>query len=364
MKFGIVLTACLIVLATSSSLRSNEVKSTLLQVDQSTLGNAILSTIHLQMMSGGATDTIKELLVEIKEDLQQQAADSQTEATAASEKCESDRATQQGQVDDYQGQIDDYAAQIAADADRKAQVTSDLADANARNTTLHGDLDSLDSTREEQAAMHAAFDGDYDKAIQACEDCIDIIRRLEDTDNPDDVEKALEGPVSLVLAQMDDQMKLEYGPTIESLAQLALTADQGAVAEIINLLEEIIQKFKDARDAQGTDEATAIDNYNAARQNILDAITENNTEIARLEGALAELNSSTAEESKAAAERDLDLAQAALDDLNDACDVEAGQYAQKGIDISEEIAIIEQVEGIIASQIDPFEDYLVERADF
>jgi len=35
-----------------------------------------------------------------------------------------------------------------------------------------------------------------------------------------------------------------------------------------------------------------------------------------------------------------------------------------GIDISEEIAIIEQVEGIIATQIDPFQDYLVERADF
>ena len=324
MKFGIVLTACLIVLATSSSLRSNEVKSTLLQVDQSSLGNAVLSTIHLQLMSGGATDTIKELLVDIKNDLLAQAADAESDAQAASDKCDTDKANNQAQIDSLTGQIANYTAQIEANAERAAKLTSDLDDAVARNTTLHGDLDDLDNTRAEQAAMHATFGLDYDKAIQACEDCIDIISRLVDTDSPDDVEKALEEPVSTVLAQMNDQMKLEYGPTIESLAQLALTADQGAVAEIINLLEEIIAKFEAARDQGGIDEATALDNYNSARQNIVDAINGNDEEIARLQQELDEVNSSTAEASKAAAEGELALAEGALADLESACSAEAG----------------------------------------
>lgn len=47
----------------------------------------------------------------------------------------------------------------------------------------------------------------------------------------------------------------------------------------------------------------------------------------------------------------------------DACELEKQQAQQAGIDISEEIAIIQQVEGIMADRIDPMQDYLRERVD-
>ena len=366
MKSGILLSVCLLVLASSSSLRTNEVKTTLLQVDQSTLGNAILSTIHLQLMGDTPTETITELLVEIKNDLLAQAAQNDIDAGLAEEKCEGDKANQQEQIDDLNDQISGYDTAIDTASDTISTLEGDLADARNRLETLEGDLANAEAARAEQAELHATWDGDYDGAIRACQECIDIIRRLEDdTENPTDVEKALEEPTATMLAQMTDQMKLEYGPTIESLAQLALSADQGAVAEIIELLEELIRKFEEARDAQGLDEATQIEMYEESVQHLQEAIDEVTADILRMEGELTEANNAKtdAEGSKATAEGDLLLADEAFGDLVDACNTEAGQYSQKGIDISEEIAIIEQVEGIMRDRIDPMEDYLSERVD-
>lgn len=67
---------------------------------------------------------------------------------------------------------------------------------------------------------------------------------------------------SRMLSNMNEDMKNTYGTTIASLAQLALGANPEAVAEIIRLLEELKQKFIDAKNATQQDEANAVTNFN------------------------------------------------------------------------------------------------------
>jgi len=65
-----------------------------------------------------------------------------------------------------------------------------------------------------------------------------------------------------MLNNMNEDLKNTYGTTIASLAQLALGADPAAVASIINLLEELKQKFTEAKNATLQDEANAVTNFN------------------------------------------------------------------------------------------------------
>ena len=77
MRFTILFIACIAVYASASGLRSSEVNTVLAQLDTNPLGGALLSTIHLQMMTGAPLEEILNLLDVIRNDLgdKQQAAD-------------------------------------------------------------------------------------------------------------------------------------------------------------------------------------------------------------------------------------------------------------------------------------------------
>lgn len=95
-----------------------------------------------------------------------------------------------------------------------------------------------------------------------------------------------------MLAQMNDEMKLQYGPMVEELAQVALTADQGAVAEIIGLLEDLIVDFETARDNQGMTEEQAIEAYNQYVGALNDSIAQAESDINQANSDISAANQS------------------------------------------------------------------------
>jgi hypothetical protein len=81
--------------------------------------------------------------------------------------------------------------------------------------------------------MWAGYDGEFDGAVEALDECIEIISQLKH-DSDDDgattlAQQRLQTLSTTVFAAMTSKQKSLYGPTITSLAELAVSADQDAV---------------------------------------------------------------------------------------------------------------------------------------
>jgi flagellin-specific chaperone FliS len=98
--------------------------------------------------------------------------------------------------------------------------------------------------------MFVGYDGEFDGAVEALDECIEIISQLKHDDDDGATalaQQRLQTLSTAVLAAMNSKQMSLYGPTITSLAQLAVSADQDAVDQILDLLYRLKDEFAKAQ---------------------------------------------------------------------------------------------------------------------
>jgi flagellin-specific chaperone FliS len=97
--------------------------------------------------------------------------------------------------------------------------------------------------------MFVGYDGEFDGAVEALDECIEIISQLKHDDDGATAlaQQRLQTLSNTVLAAMNSKQMSLYGPTITSLAQLAVSADQDAVDQILDLLYRLKDEFAKAQ---------------------------------------------------------------------------------------------------------------------
>lgn len=170
------------------------------------------------MMAETPTETIAQLLIDIREDLERQASFAQAESESSANACTSELENIQNQIDELNRQIN-AAQQTISNADATLNdLVGKIADANSRNSTLHTDLANEQAARADQASLVGQWDVDYDEAIWACEEAIRIIDQLNTGDGDSSDEQTLIELSNKMLNQMTETMKDSYGVTIANLA--------------------------------------------------------------------------------------------------------------------------------------------------
>ena len=362
MRFTILIVACLAVFSTATSLRSKEINTVLAQVDSSPLGGALLSTIHLQIMTGAPLEEIVDLLQVIRGDLNDKQAAADELHALHEQECEDNLAAFNAALEEAIATID-YNTNLIATSQAELAVTNDEI-AKAENL-IAGYAAEIQREHDERAAQKALFeqyDFEFGDAVAAIDECIDIIATLK-TEPTELVQMRLSELSGSMMKAMNKKQHSMYGATIASLVQL--TADQDSVDAIIDLLERLKAEFSIAKDSDVDTEAARQASYEKRVADLEAAKAQQEEYLAQQQAKKAQLEATIAQ-----AEIDLAAAQDKKKKNEDlialwtqTCEDRRQKYFRETDERAAEQDVINQVEGIVNDRILSMDGYLEERVN-
>ena len=362
MRFTILIVACLAVYTSASALRSQEINTVLAQVDNNPLGGALLSTIHLQMMTGAPLDEIIDLLVIIREDLndKQKAAD---DLHALHEQECADNLAAFNQAVEEAVQAIDYNENLIATS--KAELATTNEEISKAQNLIEGYAAEIQREHDERAAQKALFeqyDFEFGDAVDAIDECIEIISTLK-TEPTEFVQMKLSDLSGKMMTAMNKKQHSLYGSTITSLVQL--TADQDSVDQIIDLLERLKAEFTLAKDGDTTTETARQESYEKRVADLEDAKAQQEAYLAQQQDKKASLEATIAQaEVDLAAAKDKKKENEDLIALwTDKCEERRQKYFRETDERDAEHDVINQVEGIVNDRIQSMDGYLMDRVN-
>ena len=362
MRFTILIVACLAVFSSASSLRSQEINTVLAQVDNNPLGGALLSTIHLQMMTGAPLEEIVDLLNVIRDDLTKKQADAQALHELHEQECADNLAAFNAAVDEANQAID-YNTNLIATSQAELATTNDEI-AKAQNL-IEGYATEIQREHDERAAQKALFEGydfEFGDAVAAIDECIEIIATLK-TEPTELVQMRLSELSGSMMKAMNKKQHSMYGATIASLVQL--TADQDSVDKIIDLLERLKTEFQLAKDND-------IDTENARQASYEKRVADLEAAKKQQEDYLAQQQEKKKQLEATIAQAELDLAAAKdkkkeNEDLialwTQTCEDRRQKFFRETDERDAEQDVINQVEAIVNDRILSMDGYLEERVN-
>lgn len=281
----------------------------LVELDQKPMGNALLSTVHLQLEADTPVEEILELLESIALDLQQQQEQADIKHNNDVDYCRE-------MTEFYQANIDDAKNSINYNTDALQRDRPALVDVNTEISNTEGQLaahkDSREKAKERREQDHELFleyNEEFEDSVSACDEAIEIVRDLKyEQKSTNIIAIQLENIQTRITKSMSQHQRSLYGPSIAALVQVAVKADQNTVDRIIELLTDLRDDLALAQeeDKKAEDSAQAAwEQYDIdiaeTIQKTQDALDRLNQEKSRLQDSikLAEELLAQAEEKKA-----------------------------------------------------------------
>ena len=366
MRFTILFIACLAIHASASSLRSKEINTVLAQVDANPLGGALLSTIHLQMMTGAPLEEIVDLLNVIRVDLAKQQSDADDLHALHEEECATNLAAFAQAVEEADEAIAYNTNLIAESEAELARTNTEIANAQDLIAQYADEIQSEHDTRAAQKALFEQYDFEFGDAVAAIDECIVIISELlDDEAAPALVQVKMHELSQRMSKAMNHKQVSLYGSTITSLVELSLTADQDSVQAIIDLLERLKAEFGSAKDSDQDTEASRQASYEkrvadleAAKAQQEEYLAQQEAKKASLEATIAQAEIDLAEAQDKKAKNEGLIAQ-----WEELCEARRQKYFRQTDERAAENDVIDQVEGIVNDRILSMDGYLEERVN-
>ena len=334
-------------------------------------GKTILQSLQLEIKTGNkdAVDNILTLLNKLRQDEVDAQATDDANWAAESEECTNDQATLQSEIDSANAQIEENSNNIDLLETAVSNAEASLDEANNNLATSSSALQDLIDARNAEHATYLENMADISNTITALQQGKEILAQLvADSEETGFVQKKTQGSAFAQFTAHIDNAKIKKGKfhgfvvALLALLNKEIVADQGLVANVITLIEDLIDQLSDelttlasnenqAQDifeTQQTNLNAEISNLNAQIADLQAEITEDNRQILDLQSENSSLGVTVANKSQELADRE----QTCADD-------EAAYNAQKE-QRTGEIDIIDQVINIFETRFDNVRSYITE----
>ena len=304
----------------------------LVELDNKPMGNALLSTVHLQLETGAPVDEIVSLLDSIKTDLLQQQDDADLLNQNRKVYCSVYDSLYSINIEEAKQAITLNEDILARDRPALASTKDLISKTEAELQAYNDEKVRAAEQREEEHEAWVNHDAEYEDSIAATYEAIDLVRELKyNVGSTELVQIRFSEIQTRISKSMNKYHNNLYGPSVTALAELATSADQGTVAKIIELLEALADDLTVAshQDADSEDQAQA--NWEQYDSDLADTISNTEAYLVSLndQKASLELSISTAEEDLASAQDKKAANEKLLADLTAQCENWTNTYLRE-----------------------------------
>ena len=263
------------VLLTVLALSSAKLADDLVMIEESEYGRSLLNLIEANLGTEYAFQVILDALAELDADLvAQQAEDDDLWLNVRQPECSE-------LISQYEQDVDNYHTEmVRAEAAYKA-AESAIAKAQQEAYEKEGEIQSLQQDLLDFEGVWGTDNVNSDARLQDHEEALAATREAIRI-----MEGLLDDPEGAELVQIPDTQVLVQVKALASAAA-ALGADQGAVATIIGMLEDIATNLEASIANEGLSEGMAEEHFNAVKGDMQRTLTD-------LQAALDHLNAEIA----------------------------------------------------------------------
>ena len=242
------------VLLTVLALSSAKLADDLVMIEDSAYGRSLLNLVEANLGTENAFQVILDALAELDADLvAQQKEDDELWFNQRQPECETLIAQYEADVDAYHTEMTRAEAAYKA---AEVAMNQAIADANQKTgeiASLEDDLVNFDSVWTTDNLNADARQKDHEEALAATREAIAIMEGLIDGSEAELLQMPAASNEMLVQVKALAAVGMELG------------ADQGAVAKIIGMLENIANNLESAINAEGVSEVDAESHYKTVK---------------------------------------------------------------------------------------------------
>ena len=231
----------------------------LVELDQTPMGSALLSTVHLQLETETPVDDIVSILQEIADDLESQQKRDDGNYSEAMTHCKEMTAFYNGQIEDAKNEIKTQTANLDRDVPELKRVNGQITQKEDELKKHENDKKSAAQKRKEDNELFNERDAEYEDSVKACEEAVGILREMKYEQKSESKEVAvlqLRSIENRISKSMNEFQSSLYGPSIKALVQVAAGGDEVTVDYIIALIQEL---GDDLAKARGEDQVSEND---------------------------------------------------------------------------------------------------------
>jgi len=351
----LIICSLLVFAAVAVEMNDDQAMESLKRIESSRFGKTIIDTITIQLQAGDKMDDLIELLKSIESQLieQQNADDSAFAAVRGEFDRDSERLnTEIAAADNRAQELNDELAEKIPLRKEKIELQADKEDEAEGYIERIGELDEEKTARDEEWAEVAA---EHDRATYVIERAKEVI---ENGFSGSFLQKNFK-PASLV--QVAEHFKnnsksfkrSSWNKIFKMLASISasapIQADAGAVQQIIDLIDALLEKIAESREIQRREYEAWVSEYQDARDAQVSLLNQTVSQIENLENEISAL---TKRIDNATAERDEQRERSRqkgieLVERQKWCDDEAESYADRRQGRTEKLSVISDTIGLI-----------------
>jgi len=355
----------LVLAALASASAINSKTAVLVELDSKPMGNALLSTIHLQLETGAPVDEIVSLLDSIKEDLQAQQKAADDLNTKRETYCATYSSIYKLNIESAKSDISYNEGILEVSRPALASTLVSISENEAKLASLEAERARAAQQRQDEHETWQNYDYEFEDSIAAVYEAIEIVSELKYSDSTELVQIRMSEIQTRISKSMNKFQNNLYGPSVAALAQLATSADQSTVDRIVELLEALAEDLISAQGQDGVSEEekqAAWEQYDSDLSADIESTKETLSQL-RDKKASLETTIATAEENLAAAQSKKASNEQLLDELNAQCDNWRNVYRKESAERSEEVQSVDEVIVIVREELVGMESYLDERVN-
>jgi chromosome segregation ATPase len=303
----------------------------LVELDQTPMGSALLSTIHLQLETETPVDDIVSLLQEIADDLSKQQDDDDRIYKDAMTHCEEMKKFYNGQIDEAKNEINTQEANLARDRPELERVKGEITTNEQTLKNQESDRKAAAQKREDDNKLFKERDAEFEDSVKACNEAVEILNDLKyekKYEAKDLVALQLSNIKTRISKSMNDMQSGLYGPSIKALVQVAANGDEVTVETIISLIKTLRDDLDNARTQDTAAETKAQATWENYDSDIAEAIEGTKDTLKRLNKDKSDLETAIrdAEDALRNAETKKSNNEGLLKTLIDSCDAKTSKY--------------------------------------
>lgn len=312
----------LVLAALASASAINSKTAVLVELDSKPMGNALLSTIHLQLETGAPVDEIVDLLASIKADLlQQQSAADDLHATRQAY-CSLYSGIYNANINTAKADISYNEGILEVSRPALDSTKVSISENEAKLASLEAERVRAAEQRQQEYETWLNYDAEFEDSVAAVYEAIEIVSELKYSVGTELVQIRMSEIQTRISKSMNKFQNNLYGPSVAALAQLATSADQSTVDRIVELLEALAEDLINAKGQDTESEnakQAAWEKYDSDLSADIES-TKNTLALLRDRKASLESTIATAEENLAAAKSKKATNEQLLDELNAQCE--------------------------------------------
>ena len=234
--------------------------SALNELDNNHFGNSLMSAIAVHLSTNSPMEDIVTLLNQLKSNLQDDQEDADLRNSTEQQQCDK-------MLTDFMNNIEYHSEQIEVEdgfrvsnenlLKRTQNTYNQIIDDLNENTDRY---DDYERTRNKQHEAYLQKSHDYGEALDALDEANSLLEHLKAGSTLIQMKKKLE-KVKEKLTQHHLLHSSLYNPLINSLTEIAMSADQDSVKKILVLLVELRDSLSESKRGIEDFEATQVEDW-------------------------------------------------------------------------------------------------------